>query len=207
MNYLEQIASLLPKEDLSKLTDIKEELHDAWHKKQIFRTETEARFGVLNDFKYPTKAAKYWQSVREQMAHFEQLVTASFELRRKKIDLNEVQDKLKEVTGYEAQRLEIERDELIYIIAGIESTARDRAREVMQWSMLKKEVNDGSFDDKDVNTHQRESLFKSVVNRASTGVTDMSTEEKLSINGLLFGLSKEDVNKELSEQLKLNKKK
>ena len=31
--------------------------------------------------------------------------------------------------------------------------ARDRMREIKLWSVLKKEFNDGSFDDKDVNSH------------------------------------------------------
>jgi len=32
---------------------------------KIFRTETEIRVGVLDDGRHPTKAAKYWQAVRE----------------------------------------------------------------------------------------------------------------------------------------------
>ena len=43
-----------------------DELRDTWTKKQMFRTETEARFSVLQDNRYPTKASKYWQCVREQ---------------------------------------------------------------------------------------------------------------------------------------------
>ena len=41
-------------------------MRDTWTKKQMFRTQTEMEFSVLNDAKYPTKAAKYWQCVREQ---------------------------------------------------------------------------------------------------------------------------------------------
>ena len=33
-----------------------DELRDTWTKKQMFRTETEARFSVLQDNRYPTKA-------------------------------------------------------------------------------------------------------------------------------------------------------
>lgn len=201
MNHLDPIASLLDEKELNQLREISDELFDAFNKNQIFRTETEARFAVLNDMKFPTKAAKYWQSVREQMCHFNELVRLSFEVRRKKIDLQEIEDKLKTATGYDKDRLEVDKDEIVYTLAHSERIAKDRVREVMQWSMLKKEVNDGSFDDKDVNTHQRESLFKSVVTRMSVAKDNISTEERLSLNGIINALSKEDVNKELAAKL------
>lgn len=201
MNYLEPIASILEENEFSQLSEISDELLDAWNKNQIFRTETEARFSVLNDYKFPTKAGKYWQSVREQMCHFNELVRLSFEIRRKKIELKEIKDKLKSAEGYEKERLEVDLDEIIYTLANADRVAKDRVREVLQWSELKKEVNDGSFDDKNVNTHQRESLFKSVLNRASIGKDSMSSEEKLSINGVIEMLRKEDVNRDLAKKL------
>lgn len=201
MNQLKHLSSFVDEKELKKLDTIKDELSDAWNKRQVFRTETEARFAVLNDFKYPTKASKYWQAVREQMAHFEELLGLSFTLRRSKIDLDEVEEKLKTAKSFDKQRLEVDRDELLYSIKSGEQVAKHRIREVMQWSMLKDEVNDGSFDDKDVNTHQRESLFKSVLNHANNAPSTLSSEERLSINGVLYGLGKEEVNKELVKQL------
>ena len=53
----------------------------------MFRTETEMRFSVLSDNKYPTKAAKYWQSVREQNTHFENLVHLSFDARKNEVEI------------------------------------------------------------------------------------------------------------------------
>ncbi len=203
MNNLTPIISILDKYESRQLESISEELNDAWYKRQIFRTETEARFAVLNDFKFPTKAAKYWQSVREQMAHFDELIRLSFELRRKNIDLQEINIKIESESGLKKDRLNIDRDELLFNISSMQQIAKDRVREVIQWSVLKKELNDGSFDDKNVNTHQRESLFKSVLNRSQIA-HDESTEEKLSINGLLYSLQKEDVNKEFIKSLQEN---
>ncbi len=60
------LTNLLSQEDVSVFKQMTEELRDTWHKKQMFRTETEARFSVLQDNPYPTKAAKYWQCVKEQ---------------------------------------------------------------------------------------------------------------------------------------------
>lgn len=205
MNQLQPIQSILPAEEFSKLNDIKEELTDAWYKNQIFRTETEARYSVLNDFKFPTKASKYWQSVREQMVHFDELTRLSFDMRRKEIDIREIKDKMaplhssyrtSDSTLNEYQRLEIDLNEALFAIASMKRVAKDRVREVMQWSKFKKQFNDGSFDDKDVNTHQKESLFRSVLNRANASKPDnLSPEERLSIHGLLHMLKDEEVNK------------
>ena len=57
------LNNLLDASDVDQFKELTGELRDTWTKKQIFRTETEMRFSVLNDYKYPTKAAKYWQCV------------------------------------------------------------------------------------------------------------------------------------------------
>ena len=76
------LNNLLDASDVDQFKELTGELRDTWTKKQIFRTETEMRFSVLNDYKYPTKAAKYWQCVREQNVYLEQLMQLSFEYRR-----------------------------------------------------------------------------------------------------------------------------
>lgn len=197
MNQLNHIIALNP-----ELEAIKDELHDAWYKRQIFRTDTEARFAVLNDFKFPTNASKYWQAVREQTVHFDELVTLTFSLRRKKIDLQEVEEKLKSAIGFDKDRLLVDKDELLFYIASGEQVAKDRVREIMQWSKIKKEVNTGDFDDKNVNTHQKESLFKSVYNRAAVAPADISAEERLSLQGILHALKDDPVNREFIAKLK-----
>ena len=57
------LNNLLEQNDLTDFKGMVDELRDTWDKKQVFRTETEARFSVLQDNRYPTKAAKYWQCV------------------------------------------------------------------------------------------------------------------------------------------------
>ena len=54
-----------------------DELRDTCTNKQMVRKETEARFYVLQDNRYPTKAAKYWQCVREQSSDLENLMHLS----------------------------------------------------------------------------------------------------------------------------------
>jgi hypothetical protein len=48
------LNNLLDPNDVSAFKGMVEELRDTWTKKQIFRTETEARVSVLQDAKYPT---------------------------------------------------------------------------------------------------------------------------------------------------------
>ena len=51
------LNNLLEQEDLSSFKGMVDELRDTWTKKQMFRTETEARCSVLQDNRYPTKAS------------------------------------------------------------------------------------------------------------------------------------------------------
>ena len=76
------LNNLLEPTDLSDFKSMVDELRDTWTKKQMFRTETEARFSVLQDNRYPTKAAKYWQCVREQSSYLDNLMALSFDYRR-----------------------------------------------------------------------------------------------------------------------------
>ena len=48
------LNNLLSPEEVSDFKTMTEELRVTWPKKQMFRTETEARFSVLQDNRYPT---------------------------------------------------------------------------------------------------------------------------------------------------------
>jgi len=89
------LNNILDKDDVKNFKKLIPELQDTWHKKQMFRTETEMRFSVLSDNKYPTKAAKYWQSVREQNTHFENLVHLSFDARKNEVEIKKLQRDIK----------------------------------------------------------------------------------------------------------------
>ena len=164
---LQPILSVLKPEDAQKILELKDELTDTWTKKQVFRTETEMRFSVLNDLKYPTKASKYWQCVREQNVYLENLMTLSFEYRKNEIEIKKLNKKIdEEEDELEKELLKIEIDEKTFAKANMQLTAKDRMREIKLWSNLKKETDDGSFDKQDVNVHQLESYHKIMQNRA-----------------------------------------
>jgi len=182
-NHLNKI---LPQEDMVEFKNMVGELRDTWTKKQIFRTETEARISVLQDLKYPTRAAKYWQCVREQNVFLENLMSLSFEYRRNEAKIKRLEEKVKEETNeYKKELYQIDLDEKKFHQASSELVAKDRMRELKMWSKLKKEFNDGSFDTKDVNTHQLESYGKIMNNKVKTLTEGSSQPEVFNVIGQL----------------------
>jgi len=202
------LSNILDTNDFKSIMDLKDELKDTWHKKQVFRTETEMRMSVLQDAKYPTKAAKYWQCVREQNVFFENLMSLSFEYRKNEVEIKKLKKKITQETDLlEKELLEIELEEKLYGRANTELVAKDRMREINQWSQLKKEYDDGSFDTKNVNTHQAESYKMMLTNKVKTltpgssqpevfnAVGQLQTLERLEKEGVLLPYSNEGKSK------------
>lgn len=181
-------GNFLEKEDLQQISEMKEELQDAFEKKQIWRTETEIEFSVLNDLHFPTNASKYWQSVREQSVFFENLVTLSFDYRRNLIKIKRLREKLKNIKDpFDREETIIDLEEAEFAKKNMEIAAKDRVREIKIWSKKKKELNDGSFDDKDVNNHQLISYTKYYINKIfSINQSQISASEKANIEGQLI---------------------
>jgi len=170
------LNNLLEPTDLSDFKGMVEELRDTWTKKQVFRTETEARFSVLQDNKYPTLASKYWQCVREQSSYLDNLMTLSFDYRRSEAKIKWLEKKIEsEQDEYKLTKYEIDLDEARFGKASMEKIAKHRMREIKMWSKLKKEFNDGSFNDKDVNAHQLESYGREYAEKAKC-LTESSTD-------------------------------
>jgi predicted S18 family serine protease len=168
-----------------------EELRDTWTKKQVFRTETEARFSVLQDNRYPTKASKYWQCVREQSSYLDNLMTLSFDYRRNEAKIKWLDGKInKELDEYKKTKYQIDLDEARFAKASMEKTAKHRMREIKMWSKLKIEFNDGSFNDKDVNEHQLESYGRQYAEKAKTLNEHSDDNEIFNVMGQLQSLQR-----------------
>ena len=180
------LNNLLDAEDVKEFRELTGELRDTWTKKQVFRTETEMRMSVLQDAKYPTKASKYWQCVREQNVFLENLMSLSFDARRNEVKLKKLKQKLeKEEDPIKRELLQIDIDEKTYSVANMQLVARDRMREIKLWSTLKKEFNDGTFDTKDVNRHQLDSYHLIMKNKAETLTSGSSQPEVFNVLGQL----------------------
>ena len=185
------LNNLLDPEEVKIFKGLTEELRDTWTKKQMFRTETEMQFSVLNDAKYPTKAAKYWQCVREQNVFLENLMSLSFDYRRAEVKIKKFQEKLdKEEDPLKKELLQIDIDEKTYQKASMQLVARDRMREIKLWSKFKKKFDDGSFDTKDVNTHQLNSYHLTMKNKAETLTQGSSQPEVFNVLGQLQSIER-----------------
>jgi hypothetical protein len=173
------LNNLLETEDLKSFKSMVEELRDTWTKKQIFRTETEMKVAVLDDGRYPTRASKYWQCVREQNVFLENLMSLSFDYRRNEAKIKQLEKKLEtETDEYKKELYQIDLDEKIYGKANMELVARDRLREIKLWSRFKTEYDDGSFDTKNVNTHQFESLSQ-IMEHKKNSITPGSSQAEV----------------------------
>ena len=190
-NEIPNLNNLLSTEEISDFKAMTEELRDTWTKKQMFRTETEARFSVLQDNRYPTKGAKYWQCVREQSSYLDNLMTLSFDYRRSEAKIKYLEKKIvNETDEYKLTKYKIDLDEARFGKASMEKTAKHRMREIKMWSKLKLEFNDGSFNDKDVNEHQLESYRLMYQGKAKNLTQNTPEAEVFNIVGQLSSLER-----------------
>jgi len=188
---VKHLMVLLDKSEASAFKKMVPELQDNWVKRQMFRTETEMRFSVLSDNRFGDNASKYWQSVREQNTHFENLMQLSFEYRKNDVEIKKLQREIKkEKDPLEKEFKQVELEEKLYGRAGMELTAKARMREISSWSKLKKEFNDGKFDDQNVDTHQAESYMHRLEQQKLTLTAGSSQPEVFNVLGQLETLKR-----------------
>jgi hypothetical protein len=189
---VKHLMVLLDKSQASEFKKMVPELQDTWVKKQVFRTETEMRFSVLSDNKYGTNAAKYWQSVREQNTHFEQLMHLSFDYRKNDVEIEKLEHKIIDPNEdkFEKKLARIEREEKLYGRASMELVAKARMREISTWSKLKKEFDDGKFDKQNVETHQAESYMHRLEQQKLTLTPGTTQPEVFNVIGQLETLKR-----------------
>ena len=182
------------------LQELKKELVETHQKVQIYRTETEMRYSVLNDGRFPTKASKYWQAVREQDVFYKQLRQEAYDYRKLLIDIQKVERSIaNEKDELELQLLEIQLEEKLWEKDERERRGADRVREIEHWSRIKKELDDGTFDTQNVNTHQKETLKRQLQERAKTLTQGSGQGEVLNVVGPLKTID-EDFRKQVEQQ-------
>jgi len=198
------LYNILDPEQVKKFKSLTNELRDTWTKKQMFRTRTEMEFSVLNDAKYPTNAAKYWQCVREQNTFLENLMQLSFEARKNDIEIKKLEKKLEEEKDdLEKELIKVELDEKTYGKASMQLVASHRMREINEWSEFKKLYNDGTFDITNVDTHQLLSYKKVMKNRKNTLTSGSSQPEVFNVLGQLQTIERvEEERKSLGHEKK-----
>lgn len=136
---------LLNKNDLSSLMNMNQELLRTFEVNQIWRSETEMRYSVLNDTKFPTPSSKYWQSVREQSVFYQELILLAFQYEKEfcnkellLIELDEINKTNKKgmaLTRIKNCDIKLKEFELF----NMKLQAKDRLRELKLWEKIKTE--------------------------------------------------------------------
>jgi hypothetical protein len=193
---------MLKKEDNKFLKELKAELEDTHNKAQKYRTETEMRYSVLNDGRFPTKASKYWQAVREQNVFYTNLRLEAYQYRKLLVEIKKLERSIaKETDELELELLQIELEEKLWDKDERERNGADRVREIEHWSRIKKELDDGTFDTQNVDTHQKESLKLQLQERAKNLTPGSSQGEMINVLGPLKTID-EDFKKQIEAQEK-----
>ena len=135
-------SGLLTTDDFDAVKSLEQSIRHDWKVKPIFRTETECRISVLNQIHFPDPHSKYWQAVREQQVHFEQLVYLDFDYQELKLDIEEFEEQLTngELGSIDCRRIEIKLRRKLYDLAVCEKVGEERVREVRQWARIKDEL-------------------------------------------------------------------
>ena len=183
------INSLLPEKERKQMIELIIECKDSMDKKQLWRTDTEARFSVLNDAKHPTNASKYWQAVKEQSVFAEQFTILSFNYRRNEIKIKKIKHQIEHMEAddeFALMELEVDLDECLFNKKEYQIQALDRVREIQMWSDIKKELTDAEdFDTENVNTHQVQSYLQILENKRNTLSPASSQPEIMNVLGQL----------------------
>ena len=182
---------MLKKTDNSFLEDLKNELEDTRNKRQIFRSETQMRYSVLNDGVHPNNASKYWQCVTEQNVMYENLVRLSFDYRELEIKIKKAEIELANTEDpLDKELCQIKLERLFWDKADSERIGRDRVREIKEWSELKAEFDDGTFNTENAYVEQDDILRMRLENRRASLTPGSSQAEVLNVLGPLTTINK-----------------
>jgi hypothetical protein len=160
-------VSILESNDMMSISKLTNELQRVFEVHQLWRTETEIRYSVLNDVSFPTPASKYWQCIREQNVFWENLVQLSCDYQKTQGELELAEIEFDEIKGSskKSNALRKIKDSEIkqkqFGLMQMRLQAHDRVREIKTWEKIKDELlKKGDFDINDVNKHQVDSYAK-----------------------------------------------
>jgi len=181
-------SNILDQKSFNELALLSEELKATFETVQIFRTRTEMEVSVLNNLKHPTPASKYWQSVREQNVMFGELASASYEYRIEVVKAKMLARKHnKEKDQLKRELLKIKFEQKCYLLKNMQRVAKDRLRELKEWSEIKKR--EAAFMDKgdldNVDNHQLISYTRRWINQTIEMGNNGSPSERQNLLGQL----------------------
>jgi len=158
-------SHILPDDTLNKLKEIDKDIEAGFTRRQRFRPRFLMETAVLNDMKFPTPDAKYWQCNVERDTHFRNLVMTSFDYREKQADIAILEAELSDLEVIDQtdlvqaqmmkKEIQISREKAILIY--MQKEARERVREVLNWTEIMQKLEpDLKYDLDDVEAHMPE---------------------------------------------------
>ena len=122
----------------------------------------------------------------------------SFDYRKNIIKLKRLQKEFEETNDVlEKEEIQVDIDKQTWIKGEAELIAKDRVRELEHWSRIKKELDDGSFDTKNVNAHQPHSLREQLLERKKLIKEETAIGEQLNVLGPLKTMDNDEMKKTL----------
>jgi len=157
-------SKIIPDDTLAALSEISEDIEAGFTRRQRFRPRFLMETAVLNDMKFPTPDAKYWQCNVERDTHFRNLVMLSFDYKEKQADIGILEAELHELIRHQTdlaqaqiakKRVQIDRETTILVY--MRKEAGERAREIMNWTdIMARLLPDMKYSREDVEEHMPE---------------------------------------------------
>jgi len=179
-------SAILKQSDLDSIVAIKDELLKSMDTVQMFRTRTEMLVSVLKDINHPTPDSKYWQAVKEQSGMFHSLVMLSYGYRENAVEIKKLQrDHQAEHDDLEKELIQIRIEKRQFAAMGMEREARERIREIKEWSNIKGQLMPHlKHGDMDVNAHELEALNVSYARKAQMVTPQTAVADARNILGI-----------------------
>jgi len=150
-------SKIIPDDTLAALASVSEDIEAGFTRRQRFRPRFLMETAVLNDMKFPTPDAKYWQCNVERDTHFRNLVMLSFDYKEKQADIAILEEEFTGLSGPHRtkKRVQIEREKAL--LTYMQKEAGERAREIMNWTdIMAKLLPDMKYSREDVEEHMPE---------------------------------------------------
>ena len=158
-------SGILPENTLTQLKEIDGDLEAGFTRRQRFRPRFLMEAAVLNDMKFPTPDAKYWQCNVERDTHFRNLVMTSFDYKEKQADIAILEAEIHDLERYDTteltqarmmkKKIQITREQAVMVY--MRKEARERAREVLNWTDIMQKLEPAlKYDPDDIEAHMPE---------------------------------------------------
>ena len=198
--------NLLSIKNITTVTDLYNGIKQDFDNKTVFRTMTEMRVSVLNELHFPDPHAKYWQLVREQQVHFEQLVQLSFNYRKLEVKIKMLERNIREEKDeLERELLQIKLERKQYSVIHAKKEAEERTKEIVNAHIRKSEqIATGSVETRgpDYNNAQLKSYAERFIREWFASGNSMPPADAQNVIGKAYTVIRECVRCEVWEEVK-----